>query len=128
MLPDVGYITRETRRHKVAVAKRTFKSLLADVIGVVTTSPVPVRSVEYDPATKRIRVEFDRPAAAAPAETATAAPAGPLAGRIEAEAPRFIPGTDIPDDNSPIDAMALAGARPRYDLDASNGVNHGDRG
>lgn len=103
------------------MAKRTFKGLLQDLIGVVTDSKVPIRSVEFDPTTKRLRVEFDRGQPAAPQE---AAQPGPVAERLEAERPRTIPGTTIPDDDSPIDALALAAERPAYDLDA-NGYGGG---
>lgn len=114
------------------MAKRTFKGLLQDVLGAVTTSPVPVKSVEYDPVSKRIRVEFDR----APVVAAPAAPSPPPAqeppapGGIVFEQPiKLIPGTTIPDDESPVDAMTLAAERPRYDLDPEmNGAAHGHRG
>lgn len=113
------------------MAKRTFKSLLSDLIGAVTASPVPVKSVEYDPGTKRIKVEFDREPAvvAAPPPAATvamqaAAPSLPP----QADPTKYIPGTDIPDDDTPVDALTLAMARPRYELDATNGVSGGDRG
>lgn len=109
------------------MAKTTYKGLLAATIEAAETSKVPIRAVEYDPSTKKLRVEFDR-APAAPVDATQAAVAGTMAAqRQAAEEPRFIPGTRIVDDNSPVDAMELAETRPRYGLDpaprdGSNGV------
>ena len=96
------------------MAKTTLKSLLADVIGQVKASPVPIKAVEYDPTTKRLRVEFDRD----PAPMTTA----PLPGRdMEPDAPKFVPGTRIPDDDSPLDPLEIVSANPRYEL-SDNGA------
>lgn len=101
------------------MAKTTFKGLLRDAIEAVTASKVPIRAVEYDPSTKKLRVEFDRePAPAASAAPVAVSPvAAPLAERLQDADVKFIPGTRIPDDNTPIDALEIAAARPRYNLD-----------
>lgn len=113
------------------MAKTTFKGLLRDAIEQVEASKVPIRAVEYDPATKKLRVEFVPPAAIAPAPVSMLQPAAtaPLAERTQDAEVKYIPGTRIPDDNSPIDALEIAEARPRYGLDpeprspdSSNGV------
>lgn len=98
------------------MAKQTFKSLLRDTIEAVKASTVPVRAIEYDPATKRLRVEFAEVVAAAPVSI-------PLPADKEADHPetKYIPGTTIPDDNSPIDAMEIAMASPRYGLGGEAG-------
>jgi hypothetical protein len=98
------------------VAKQTFKGLLRDTIEAVRASTVPVRAVEYDPSTKRLRVEFASEPAAAPV-------AIPLQATPDAVHPetKFIPGTEIPDDDTPVDAMAIAMAHPRYSLNGEAG-------
>jgi hypothetical protein len=108
------------------VAKTTFKGLLRDTIEAVNASKVPIRAVEYDPATKKLRVEFLE----AHAEPAPVTIPGSLAERLAEAQPKYLPGTHIPDDNSPIDALEIAESRPRYNLDpeprtpdgSSNGV------
>lgn len=110
------------------MAKTTYKGLLSATIEAAAASKVPIRTVEYDPSTKKLRVEFDRTPAPAPVDATAAAVAGTMAAqRQSAEAARFIPGTRIVDDGSPVDAMELAETRPRYGLDpeprdGSNGV------
>ena len=100
------------------MAKTTLKSLLADVIGQVKASPVPIRAVEYDPMTKRLRVEFDRE----PAQAAAPSASFPIPSREMMSDPvKFLPGTRIPDDNSPLDAMEIVAANPRYEH-ADNGI------
>jgi len=94
------------------VAKQTFKGLLRDTIEAVKASAVPVRAVEYDPSTKRLRVEFasDTPASA---PVNVPIPPGPDPAH---PGPKYIPGTTIPDDDTPIDALEIAMASPRYGL------------
>ena len=93
------------------MAKQTFKGLLRDTIEAVKASAVPVRAVEYDPSTKRLRVEF---ASEAPASAPVTMPV-PSQEPAHPE-PKFIPGTTIPDDNTPVDALEIAMASPRYGL------------
>lgn len=103
------------------MAKSSFKSLLRDAIEAVKGSEVPVTAVEYDPRTKHLRVEFER------APAVTAAPVSiPVADLTSAAAPeakpvKYLPGTTIPDDDSPVDAMEIAGARPTYGLNGGLG-------
>ena len=104
------------------MAKLTFKALLRDAIEAVGASKVPIRAVEYDPSTKKLRVEFDRePPPAAPAPAALTLPgsgAGASLGeRIQDADVKMVPGTTIPDDNSPLSDLDIVLAKPQYRLD-----------
>jgi hypothetical protein len=106
------------------VAKQTFRTLLRDAIEAVKASSVPIKSVEYDPGSKRLRVEFDREPAPAPLQTLPIPPgSGSLSERIQAAEVKYLPGTRIPDDNSPVDPLEIVQANVRYELPIEgNGV------
>lgn len=102
------------------MAKTTFKSLLRDTIEVVRDSKVPVRSVDFDPRTKHLRVEFDREAAPTGSVPAVALQVGsPAAPDPAPPEQKFVPGTTIPDDNSPVNPLDLVASRPTYSLNGS---------
>lgn len=101
------------------MAKSSFKSLLRDAIEAVRDSSVPVKAVDYDPRTKHLRVEFDRePAPSLPVSIPLAA-AGSGDPPPAPPAVKMVPGTDIPDDGTPVDALAIAAARPAYSMNGT---------
>lgn len=102
------------------MAKLTFKGLLRDAIEGVGASKVPIRAVEYDPSTKKLRVEFDRespPAAPAALSVPGSGAGASLGERIQDADVKMVPGTTIPDDNSPVSDLDIVLAKPQYRLD-----------
>lgn len=102
------------------MAKLTFKGLLRDAVEAVGASKVPIRAVEYDPSTKKLRVEFDRePPPAAPAALMLPGSATPAAAGMPFPLPevKMVAGTTIPDDNSPVSDLDIVLAKPQYRLD-----------
>lgn len=87
------------------MARTSLKSLLADLIEQAKDSPVPIRSIELDPTTKRVKVEFGGPAQAA----ATSASPPPE--------PKYVPGTQIPDDDSSVNWMDTVLTPATYEVE-----------
>lgn len=88
------------------MARTSFKTLLRDLIEQVKGSSVPIRSVEYDPSTKRVKIEFGGPGAAS------------VAADKPTEERKLVPGTNIPDDDSPIGVWDSIIETPKFEFDA----------
>lgn len=93
------------------MAKQSFKTLLRDTIEAVQDSEVPIKAVDFDPRTKHLRVEFDREAV--PAQPASLPGSSAVPDKLPPPV-KFLPGTTIPDDESPVDALELVQQRPAY--------------
>lgn len=87
------------------MARTSLKTLLADLIQQAKDSSVPIRSIELDPSTKRVKVEFGGPGLAPPA-----------ADKPPTEQ-RLVPGTRIPDDDSPLDWMETVMNPASYEVE-----------